>query len=893
MSLSTRRMATAALVLAVCGLLFPLWFKGQQLLLTLLMLIGAAALAGWLGGDSPVPVVNAEEPETRWPFLRVLLAAAALACSYYTYEQVLLEHWRFALGGLIGSAIAWRGAGTLEPPALGKKKTLVVLMLLVAVAAGLRMTRLEEVPKGFVMVDEPLIMAKARTYHDGDRQTYASGGVWVDGSIPLYLEALGMKVFGQSLGQFRMEGAFLGTLMTILFFFLGRALAGDVGGLVIAAAWAAGLWPVTISRAPYFMVETVLITLMCFLFLWRGLRDGKGYYFAFAGLFWGFCFSVYTAAQVMLALVPWLLLVVALVEPKKRGVIAKGWMPLLAGMLIGLAPLAIWMWQGYPDTARGYFSNFSQGHKIGVVEGVHGPLGMVDAVLGRVFGTFARGVSLFTKRGSNNPWYFPLAYPIVHPVVLFFFLTGLSACFARFRHGLHAFLIYWWFAGLLPMLASNPGTCPDDRRAIMALAPMILIAGTGFSASLGVASRLFPVRMRTAVLIAALLGSSAWLTTVTYDHYFNRNQQSYDLLSWDRVYGTQFAKTVFEENAKRPVVVISTRRTNADDWNAPSDDPYRREFECLNPGVPVNFTQRYQAYYEEGGLEGALRWGRARAVELAGKDAKPYDLLVVLTPFHYYMQGALESLGGKLVKEVPLVRANEGLLRGDVSYGYDEHSAMRLVRLPAPEPQALDGLRSKALRLRFEELQPPAMKREALANLYINDPAYQQVATSWMTYPGAWKRGRAFEAQSVDPWFWVMNGGLPKSIVSPMRISFEADLTIEAPGEYAFGASTTGLARISVDGRPVFKRDPTRLEELGRRQPTRGYLYDHDQLGNEEDRRGQVGAAVHLQKGEHRLRVEAAFLSQNPIFNIVFRPVWSRDGGPIQSLPVELLSNGR
>ena len=246
-----------------------------------------------------------------------------------------------------------------------------------------------------------------------------------------------------------------------------------------------------------------------------------------------------------------------------------------------------------------------------------------------------------------------------------------------------------------------------------------------------------------------------------------------------------------------------------------------------------------------------------------------------------------------MVKEVPLIRANEGLLRGDVSFGYDDHSAMRLVRLPPPNASALDGLHHRAIRLRFEEIQPPVMKREALANLYINDQAYQKVAASWMSSPGAWKRGRIFDAEAVDPWFWVMNGGLAKSIVEPMRISFDADLKIEKTGDYAFGASTTGLSQITVDGRSVFKRDPTHPDELKRRRPTRGYLNDYDELANEEDRRGQVGAAMHLQKGVHRLKVAAAFLSQNPIFNVVFRPVWSRDGGPIQTLPVELLHSRR
>jgi hypothetical protein len=253
-------------------------------------------------------------------------------------------------------------------------------------------------------------------------------------------------------------------------------------------------------------------------------------------------------------------------------------------------------------------------------------------------------------------------------------------------------------------------------------------------------------------------------------------------------------------------------------------------------------------------------------------------------------------MGGRTVQEVPLAHSNEGLVRTDVDEAADDTLSLKLVRLKGLKPDAIDALRKDSLfRYKLEELVPPYKTRDWVRALPVGGTDYCRVAGDYKADPSRWGVGKKASFDVPDLWFW--NCPLAAGISQPYRLKTTFDLEVPADGDYAFGASSTQMVRVSVDGRKVFFRDPdepavhaaSSAKDLPDDVMWEQYLDNPGYLADEDERRGFVGTPVFLKAGVHRLNVEQTFLSVFPTWNEILRAVWKRPGGQVETLPLELM----
>ena len=887
----------AALILLTYALVAFVWIRHELLFVTLLFITASAGLLGVLYGSAADSSGGLPESEPQDPSLSdkgksstppgaFMCGAAALLCAWWGTRACLQEHWGQAAIAIVAGAAAWRLRLPMRLPRLSPGLSALLLLAAIFTGGAFRFYKAGDIPVGLCAIDEQKLADKARSYLGGQRETFASGVV--TGALPYYLEALGMKFFGNDLKGFRLSGIILGTLIVFIIYHIARDTAGEWAGLAAAFLWAFSVWPVTISRAHYIIIETDLVDLLTVFLLIKAVKRRDSFLFAFAGLAWSACFNVYTAGQIMFVLLPLLLFLVWYSRPSWRGAVCRGVPPLLAGFAVGMAPLLLWLWTDWPVSMQAYAAPLSEPVMIGNLT-QNGPWARLMARSYALVDQFPDVLRMIIHQGTANPWYFPRAFPLVHPAVFFFFVAGLSMCLARFRNALLSFLPYWWFIGLVPVLLSG-GAPVDARRAMVSLAPMLLISGLGMAATLDLAGTLIPGSIRKGALLVLGAGFLAWLGAASWHDYFERNQKTYDLLVWTQANAVSGLRAIHDENVKGSVVVVTTRRPTYDSWVNPGLNPWRgEEFGAVNPGVPWIISGDSLAYYKNKGMFGALQWALDEGQSLKQQGKGDSDVLVALDPFYFYLEPLLQRLGGKTVRELPLIRSNEGALLGDVGMAPTEDHILKLVRLHNLRKQDMDALQGRLFRMKLGELNPPRQFRHSATGLQPGSPQYVRMASNYEEHPENWSVSRTADFDLPDPWFW---GPMNQGLNPPLRLHSRFIVNIPEDGLYAFGASATPITQLRIDRKRVFLHDPNDPtnppyvpDPLGR--DMKSLLDTPDFLGNRQERSGYLGKPVLLKAGAHRLDLDQLLLT--PVSNYVLRLIWCRPGGKTETLPLEVL----
>lgn len=790
-----------------------------------------------------------------------LIALAVLAA---LHEQLVLS-----LVAIVGAALCWRPAMDLRPEPGLDRRWLAGLMLAVMLLGGaFRFYRLGEVPLGMVTVDEPRLMVVGQEILDGKRETYYAEGF---GKTPYWIEGAALWLFGDDIRGFRMSTILPGFMLIGLIGLLALELAGSRIGLLAAAFTAVCVWPVSFSRAEY-LVNSSFVPMIAapWLFL-RGVRRGERLSLVLAGFFLGLCFSLYNPAR----LIPLFMLLLGaflwIQKPTWREGLRWSWLPVLAGVVVGLGPLILWASKDLAYAYRTYFNNLDVGYMAGqnVVQ-AHGVLAKFDLVFGRILPGLPRVLTMFTTHGGMRPWFFKLDQPVVDRVTLFLLMAGLAVSLVRFRQAAYAFAVTWWLLGMTPTLLADPAYHMDERRLMLAMPATLLLAAIGLHGMLGLATRGLAKRTADRALLVAGLSVITLLTVINWRTYFvdiqlDRQHQEYNHYNFDCM-----TRAIFRAQAQGPVYVVSTRKPTEDSWwGANSMNELEEHFSILHK-IPRVCVPNGPDYFDRGGIFGALR-----AIPSPSKEGgKAYEPLVVLTPFHFYLEPLLKELGGERVEDVPPVRAKDGINYQDVGMAWDAKVATRLVRLKGFSPGKLAALEARRLYpYTAEELGPPAgATREGIRALGFLNPDHTAMLQRYQKAPGSWRAGRQAQFRLADPYFWITAGNFPGNLSLPLRLKASWVLRVPKDGDYALGASATIYTAIKVDGKPVFS-----------------YLPHERAFDEATGRDGWLGAPVYLKAGDHSIEVEQVALTALGQFNHLIRLLWQAPGGEKETLPLEVL----
>jgi len=362
---------------------------------------------------------------------------------------------------------------------LTKRKTLLLLFCILAVAAALRFAALGSIPQG-VWLDEALKGIEGiESVRTGHFQIFYPAN---NGREGLWIAAIGYSesIFGVNQFGLRFASALVGTLTVLFVFLLTRELYSERAALLAAWFTATGFWHVLFSRLAFRGILVPLLLTASIYFLLRAERSVEDpkprshaawLLAAIGGIFFGLGFHSYIAFRVT----PLLVAIVFLFELMRRRKLSHPIAPwlkifsvwLLAAILVAL-PIGLYFLH-HPQDFEG------RAKEVSIFTDRHPERVEVKVLL--------RTLGMFNLHGDKNWRHNYGGRPELLAPVGIFFLAGIILTVVRVRRsGWDAraeWLLLAWFAVLLvPELLSAEGT-PHALRAIGVIPPVYIFAGLG------------------------------------------------------------------------------------------------------------------------------------------------------------------------------------------------------------------------------------------------------------------------------------------------------------------------------------------------------------------------------------------------------------------------------
>ncbi|MCA9934033.1 MAG: glycosyltransferase family 39 protein, partial [Anaerolineales bacterium] len=422
-----------------------------------------------------------------------------------------------------------------------------LLLLILLLAAGLRLYRLTEIPPGLTH-DEANHGREAIGVLDGDLRYYFPYNY---GSEPLYSYTVAgtMALLGENLFALRLVNVIFGVAaIGITYLWAARAFDRRVAA-ISALLLTLSFWPLASSREalragmlPFFMGTAVW-------FFWRFFEQKSGQVGKWAsGQVVGFVLAllatlhIYLAARVAWLVFPAFLIYLAMVN---RPLLRRGWRQTalgLAATAVLITPMFIYL-----------HNNPAVQPRVGMLDGSLQALR--DGNLLPILQNAAEALLAFIWPGHGDQF---LAYnipgrPVFDAVTAVFFTTGLFIILYRAisnkplaisngQFTIHnslliinyspAFLLLWFLIGIIPSLVTGPTA--NTTRNLAALAPVHILPAVGFVALMDWGTHQLKPRLRgkvwgvTAVKVTAVL----WLLLAGFfsvRDYFVRWGQSPDV----------------------------------------------------------------------------------------------------------------------------------------------------------------------------------------------------------------------------------------------------------------------------------------------------------------------------------------------------------------------------
>ncbi|MBN1815309.1 MAG: glycosyltransferase family 39 protein [Anaerolineae bacterium] len=353
-----------------------------------------------------------------------------------------------------------------------------LLVLILILAAGLRLWRLDSIPPGFTH-DEAGHGHDAVAILNGARPIYQTVGY---GREPLYdyLVAGLMVVFDPTGNVLRFSSVAFGLLTLLATFLWVREAFDGSTALATVALQAVSFWSLAVSRQVLRSGLLPVVFTFAVYFYWRAICRGRGDarqddsfgargwlcalrrpymprpYALACALFIGATLYTYMPARVVWVVFPVFLVYLALLHPLA---FRRAWLPTLLALLIGLllaVPLFAYL-RAHPEAEQ----------RLAMLDEPLQALrtGNVSVMLGRVWSC----VTGFFIPGAGDRF---LAYnipgrPIFDPVTGALFLVGVGLCLARCRRPARAFALMWFLVGISPSLIT--GATAGFTRSIAAL----------------------------------------------------------------------------------------------------------------------------------------------------------------------------------------------------------------------------------------------------------------------------------------------------------------------------------------------------------------------------------------------------------------------------------------
>jgi 4-amino-4-deoxy-L-arabinose transferase-like glycosyltransferase len=388
----------------------------------------------------------------------------------------------------------------------------MILVLLLALAAFLRLYRLSDAPPG--IHDDEIINAQiADQLRAGAPFSifYEAG----EGREGLYhpLLVASRALTAQVPHWYRLPSVVCGLSTILLVYHLSRRWFGPWAALVAVGGLAVAFWPVHLGREALRVVTFPPLSVGMALALWRGLAEprlvksqrlnqsnrGALGWFALAGLLLGLTQYTYLAARVLPLFLALFIAFLAIFHRARLFTHRWGLTLCVAIGAIVAAPALIYIATHWGEQQR--------------IMTLKGPL---EAFLvgdpRPVLSSTVKTLGMFVWRGDPQPHYNLPGRPVFGPVSGILFLAGVLIALLDLRHPASAFCLLWTMTALVPGMLTQPA--PHFSRTAGALVTTFVFPGL---AARWTAKRLGPKgRIGLAVALGLILSVNAGLTFRDY-----------------------------------------------------------------------------------------------------------------------------------------------------------------------------------------------------------------------------------------------------------------------------------------------------------------------------------------------------------------------------------------
>ncbi len=374
---------------------------------------------------------------------------------------------------------------------MDKKKEVIILLIILAVAIFFRFWKLSEIPPGLypdVAINGNDALDALKTNHFKVFYVENNGreGLFIN------LIAFGFYVFGPSILVMKAIAAIIGTLTVLGFYFLTKELFFEKKyeektfiALLSAFFLATSFWHTNFSRIGFRAIMLPFCLVFSFYFLWRALRTQKISDYIISAVFFGLGFYTYTSFRmaVLILIVPIFFIWQKFIKEwlKKQGGFWKIYFKenyykfdlwLLVVFFVAL-PIGLYFLghsQDFMSRMTG-ISVFSQKNPIL-----------------SFFESFIKHLGMFNFFGDPN-WRHNIAGSPMLPFPLgILFIVGIIISFKEILSSIknkcwssamnHWLIIAWFFAMLLPGVLTAEGL-PHSLRVIGVIPPVYIFSGLG------------------------------------------------------------------------------------------------------------------------------------------------------------------------------------------------------------------------------------------------------------------------------------------------------------------------------------------------------------------------------------------------------------------------------
>lgn len=503
---------------------------------------------------------------------------------------------------------------------LQKNRTLIFLLIILAVASFFRLWQITKIPAGLFPDEAANGLDIVNYIFKGHQSPFFERGLGRE-ALFFYLQALSVFIFGIGVWQMHLVSAVIGILTVLATWLLAKKLFNTRIAFLASFFLATSTWHTTLSRTGFRAILVPLLSTLFFYFAYLTFKEVSGkkrkLFAILAGLSFGLGFYTYISFRAMVAIVGLLMIIIFILN---RRVFKRFWPEIIIGlvsMTLIMTPLILYF-INHPSSfmgRAGYVSIFNPDQNKG-------------DLIGTFLGVAKKTFLMFFTKGDLNWRHNVSGYSMLNPLVSAFFALGflyslliIIKKFIRkkaFQENLsrdyfkYLFLVVWFLGMLGPALLSVE-SMPHGLRAIGAMPAVFFFSAIMIDVFWQKIKQ--GLRPRAKVFFGILLGLILFMSLLyNYYLYFGISANSPEFYYAYRSDLTVVSNYLNERNLKEKTYLVldkysvQTPEFLTDRYQQPYIlvDPTTSYQTQLKPGDQIVFTQstifdtkKFELYHPE------------------------------------------------------------------------------------------------------------------------------------------------------------------------------------------------------------------------------------------------------------------------------------------------------